>query len=84
MAIFESLWKHPILYFLRYLNPQCEYLTIDASSNINEVIRAVFNSLLFFLRNAPKAPKAQKAPNVQKAQKPLKLQTAQKAQKQPS
>ena len=78
MAIFGSLWKHPILYFLRYLNPQCEYLTIDASSNINEVIRAVFNSLLFFLRNAPKAP------NVQKAQKPLKLQTAQKAQKQPS
>ena len=75
MAIFESLWKHPILYFLRYLNPQCEYLTIDASSNINEVIRAVFNSLLFFLRNAPKAA------NVQK---PLKLQTAQKAQKQPS
>ena len=81
MAIFESLWKHPILYFLRYLNPQCEYLTIDASSNINEVIRAVFQSLLSFLRNAPKA---QKAPNVQKAQKPLKPQTAQKAQKQPS
>ena len=81
MAIFESLWKHPILYFLWYLNPQCEYLTIDASSNINEVIRAVFQSLLSFLRNAPKA---QKAPNVQKAQKPLKPQTAQKAQKQPS
>ena len=42
------------------------------SSNVNEVIRAVLNSLLIFyekVSHAPKVPKAQKAQKVQKAQK---------------
>ena len=43
---------------------------MNCSSSVNEVIRAVLNSLLFFfykkISHAPKAPKASKA---QKAQK---------------
>ena len=40
------------------------------SSNVNEVIRAVLNSLLFFfyekILHAPKAPKALNAPKAQR------------------
>ena len=58
-------------------------------SNLNGVIRTVFNSLFFFyekILHAPKAPKAQKAEKVQKTLKTLKAQKrnqakAQKAQK---
>ena len=39
------------------------------SSNVNEVIRAVLNFLLFFYKKISHAPKAQKAPKVPKAQK---------------
>ena len=49
------------------------------SSNINEVIRAVLNSLFFYKKilyapKAPKAPRAQKAQKAQKAPKNTKIQ----------
>ena len=60
-------------------------------SNVNGIIRKVFNSLFFFffyekILHAPKAPKAQKAQKAQKTLKTLKAQKrnqakAQKAQK---
>ena len=43
---------------------------MKVSSNVNEVIRAVLNSLFIFYKkilHAPKAPKAQKAQKVQKS-----------------
>ena len=56
-----------------YGKPLKRYLHSQAlSSNINEVIWAVLNPLLFFyqkISHAPKAPKPQKASKVQKAQK---------------
>ena len=46
-------------------------ISILMSSNINEVIRAVLNSLFFYKKilYAPKAPKAPRAQKAQKAQK---------------
>ena len=50
-----------------------DIFSLDGSSNVNEVIRAVLNSLFFYekILHAPKAPKAPKAQrrNQAKAQK---------------
>ena len=46
-----------------------EKVADNSSSNINEVVRAVLNSLLFFYEKICHAPKAQKASKVPKAQK---------------
>ena len=42
---------------------------MNFSSNINEVIRAVLNSIFFFYEKISHAPKALKAPKLQKAPK---------------
>ena len=42
---------------------------VPASSNINEVIRGVLNSSLFFYEKILHPPKAIKVPKAQKAQK---------------
>ena len=47
---------------------------VPASSNINEVIRAVLNSSLFFYEKILHPPKAIKVPKAQKAQKRKKTQ----------
>ena len=52
-----------------------DHLRKYISSNINEVIRAVLNSLFFFYRktlHAPKVPKASKASKAQKSTKSTK------------
>ena len=57
---------------LRYFR----YRNLHKSSNINEVIRAVLNPLLFFyekISHSPKAKKAQKALKGQKVQKAPKV-----------
>ena len=44
---------------------QLQLKKLEISSNVNEVISAVLNSLFFFYRkisHAPKAPKAQRRP----------------------
>ena len=46
-----------------------EKVADNSSSNINEVIRAVLNSLLFFYEKICHTSKAQKASKVPKAQK---------------
>ena len=48
------------------------FSSVANSSNINEVIRAILNSLFFFYKNISHAPKAKKAQKAQKAQKALK------------
>ena len=56
------------------------------SSNVNEVIRAVLNSLFFFftkkILHEPRAPKAPKAPKAPETPKALKAQKAQNTTKQ--
>ena len=50
-------------------HPMYVHEDITISSNVNEVIRAVLNSLYFFCKkifHAPKVPKAPKAPKAQK------------------
>ena len=44
----------------------------SVSSNINEVVKAVLNSLLFFYQKISHAPKAQKAPKSTKSTKSTK------------
>ena len=62
-----------------------DHLREYISSKINEVIRAVLNSLLFFFfffyKKILHAPKAPKAPKASKAQRAPKAPTAPKAQK---
>ena len=53
---------------------------MNFSSNINEVIKAVLNPLLFFyekILHGPKAPKAQKAQKAQKRNQAQKYKTLQ-------
>ena len=50
---------------------------VPASSNINEVIRGVLNSSLFFYEKILHPPKAIKVPKAQKAQKAQKRKKAQ-------
>ena len=49
-------------------SPVNEFFLLKNSSNVNEVIRTVLNSLFFKLPKAPKAPKARKAPKRTKTQ----------------
>ena len=49
---------------------------VPASSNINEVIRGVLNSSLFFYEKILHPPKAIKVPKAQKAQKAQKRNQA--------
>ena len=75
-----EIWLPNLRRFLIYISMSHPYVLIlqHVSSNINEVLRAVLNSLFFFSKKSLHAPKVPKAPKTQKAPKEPKHKNATK------